>query len=324
MTRILLSFLLVFCLASTAGAQGVREQPFALADPLARRIVCMGSHEARMLGPHEAWVSIFSVQEPSGLGERLYVGLVDDLLDRRSPSHLWSGPVAAGWRNLRPVPGHKSSIAASNPKRYRVDRLTTLPSGGTKTDTMEIDLEAKPAQLRREGTAQQRYLDAQPLGESLFMNDSLKLIVRLGAQHSLIGDHLTLRSYELVQGEPDPPNKRPIILKPWESPLESHLLAITSQDNLASAVYFLPMRPFGWEFEKLLAAPRQGDAEESFVVQMTAQYAYPNDSGELVFYASRHRVSVGLRGFRITTVERGLEHDYKSESWERPKPKAKR
>ena len=230
--------------------------------------------------------------------------------------------MAAGWRNLRPVPGHKSSIAVRNPKRYRVDRLTTLPGGGVKTDTMEIDLETNPAQLRREGTDQQRYLDAQPLGESLFMNDSLKLIVRLAAQHTVQRGGLTVNSYKVFQGDDHLSAKTSGATYPWNVSMNTHILTVCdmSEPNRA-AVYFLPMRPFGWEFEKLLEAPRQGDVEGSFVTQMTAQYAYPNDNGELIFLASRHRVSVGLRGLSITTMERGLEYNSRNESWERPKTK---
>ncbi|GAB6126625.1 hypothetical protein [Humidesulfovibrio idahonensis] len=322
MRRILLLCLLLSSLTATAQAEWERKPPFALDDPLARRIVCTGSHEVHMLGPYRAWVSIFSVPEPSGTGERLYVGFVEDLWDSRSPSQLWSGPVAAGWRNLRPVPGHKSSTAAPNPKRYRVDRVTTLHGVGVKTDTMEIDLETNPAQLRREGTDQQRYLDAQPLGESLFMNDSLKLIVRLAAQHTVQRDGLMVKSYKVFQGDDHLPAKASGATYPWNVSMNTHILTVCdmSEPNRA-AVYFLPMRPFGWEFEKLLEAPRQDDVEASFVTQMTAQYAYPNDNGELIFLASRHRVSVGLRGLSITTMERGLEYNSRNESWERPKTK---
>ena len=86
MSRLLVCCLCLFCLAAPAHALDFVEE-YGMSDPLARRIVCTGTDEApHMLGPYYSFVSTFSVPEPGGRGERLYVGFVDDLQDgRRGP-----------------------------------------------------------------------------------------------------------------------------------------------------------------------------------------------------------------------------------------------
>ena len=71
--------LCILWLLLIGNAYAAQTEEYALNDPLARRIVCTGSHEAKGFGPGYARVSIFSVPEPSGAGERLYVGFVEDL-----------------------------------------------------------------------------------------------------------------------------------------------------------------------------------------------------------------------------------------------------
>jgi hypothetical protein len=310
-------------LTATAQAEWEWKPPFALDDPLARRIVCTGTLESHTLGPYGATISIFSVPEPDGHSERLFVGLVENIFNRRAPSNLWRGPVAARWQKLGPAPGYRHSMCGPNPTRYRVERLAVQPDGRIQTDILEIDLSAKPALLRRVGggPGQPQYMETQTLGESLTMNDSLRLIVRLDKQRIFRSSVLTLRSYEMSQGEDPPPAECPVVLKTWEGPLDSHLLAVNSADAPSQQqVFFLPMRAFGWTLEKLLTAPVE-NSQESFVLQMLAQYLVPLDNGELSECASRHRVSVGLRGLSITTMERGLEYNSRNESWERPKTK---
>jgi len=314
--------LCLILLGLVAPAQAQFEEPFALEDPLARRIVSTCAHAAKMLGPYDARVSVFSVPEPDGSGHRLYVGFVEDILDRRSPTHLWRGPVAVWWGKLGPVPEYTPRLSSSNPARYRVERVDAHSRSGKKTSVMEIDLEAKPAQLRLMGGGpdQPKYLDSQPLDE-LPMNDSLRLIVRLSNQKSFFGSKQRLHSYQLTQGDVEPPAKRPAVLHTWEGPLDSHLLAVSLNDNPAKHhVFFLPMRPFGWEVEKHLVIPGWDLTRANFVLQMVAEYLVPNEIGELVTRGSRHRVSVGFSGLFVTTLEMGLVYDVGTESWEREKP----
>ena len=322
MRRILLACLFLVSLAhpSLAWAQG--EQPFTLTDPLAIHIVSAGTLEARMLGPYEAQVSVFSVPEPDGTGERLYVGLVEDLIDRRSPRHLWKGPVAANWSKLAAVPGYKPDVTAPNPARYRIQRHTVIPGGRMQMDLMEIDLSVRPAQLRRveptPGNA--RYLEAFPLDE-LPMNESLGLITRLETQRIFRLQDMTLRSYEMIQGDIDPPKKRPVTLKPWEVLPESHLLALSFRGSKPNeSVYFLPMRPFGWKVRQQLSEAAAGKRKGRFALEMFADYLVPGERGELVERSARYLVSVGMDGMSITTLDEGYRYDVATESWTKEKP----
>ena len=110
MKRLFALCLILLGLAAPARAQW--EEPLTLDDPLARRIVTSSYHEAKMLGPYDAQVSIFSVPEQDGSHlRRLYVGLVDDLYDRRSPARLWRGPLAVWWQKLGPVPEYTPQLS---------------------------------------------------------------------------------------------------------------------------------------------------------------------------------------------------------------------
>lgn len=320
MIRLLALCLILLSLAAPVQATEIFEvvEEHGMSDPLARRIACTGTHEApRALGPQYAHVSMFSVPEPDGSGHRLYVGFVTDLLDRRSESYLWRGPVAVSWKNLRSVPEYRSSNVVPNPKRYRIDRLTALPGGRMQTSVMEINLEAQPALLLQLGVGpgQPKYLNSQPLGESLPMNESLGLLIRLYRQQVFQSDTLRLSSYEVRLGIcsfVDRMNSRA-----WYASLEPHLLAVCSRANADQAVlHFLPVRPDGWTMEKILAVPATSDANGSFVLQMLAPYLAPHGQGGLMRHGARYRVSISLHGMDINPLERGLEYDLTSESWE--------
>ena len=307
--------LILFGLAAPVQALE-RVEEYGMSDPLARRLVSTGAHEApRALGPQYAHVSIFSVSEPDGSGERLFVGFVVDLLDSRSKSYLWRGPVAVRWKDLRSVPEYRSSYTAPNPKRYRIDRQTALPGGRMQTSVMEINLEGKTGFLLQlgGGPSQPKYLDSQPL-EELPMNDSLGLLVRLYKQQVFQTDALRLSSYEVHLGScafADRMNSRA-----WFATPEPHLLAISRKANSSqAALRFLPNRPDGWTLEKLLAKPAQGDVNGSFVVQLVAPYLAPHSQGGLMRLGSRYRVSISLHDLDISTLERGLEYDVADESW---------
>jgi hypothetical protein len=320
MLRILALCLLWLSLALPAQgqpAQAQQEQPFTLSDPLAVHIVSVGTLEARMLGPYEAQVSIFSVPEPSGNGERLYVGLVEDIIDRRSPAHMWKGPVASGWAMLGPVPGYAPDVTVANPSRYRIQRRTVLPGGRLQVDLMEIDLSVRPAKLHsvEPAQAQTRGQGQQSLDE-LAMNESLRLLTRLDAQKVFRFQGMTLRSYEMLQGDSNPPQKRPVLLNPWDVRLESHLLAVSSPGTQGKeTVYFLPMRPSGWKVRQLLAEGVSGKGKDRFQLEMFADYLVPNDGGGLVQRSARHLVSVGLSGITVTTLETGYLYDVATERW---------
>jgi hypothetical protein len=319
MLRILALCLLMASLAAPAQAQPPQEQPFSLVDPLAIHLVSSGTLQTRMLGPYEAQVSIFSVPEPNGTGERLFVGLVEDIINRRSPAHLWKGPLAAAWAMLGPVPGYKPNVTVANPARYRVQRRTVIPGGRVQVDLMEIDLTVRPAQLRRveQTQAHARLEEPQPL-EELPMNESLRLITRLDRQTTFRLPGLTLRSYEIVQGVIDPPQKRPVVLNPWDVLFESHLLAISSSTAPAKeAVYFLPMRPSGWKVRQLLPGTAADRRNDRFALEMFADYLVPGDHGELVQRSARHLVTVGLDGMSVTTLDTGYVYDMSSEQFEK-------
>ena len=311
--------LILLSLASPVLASETAEvvEEYGMSDPLARRIVCTAAHEApRALGPQYAHVSMFSVPEPDGSGERLFVGFVADLLDSRSGWDLWRGPVAMRWKNLRSVPEFRSSNVVPNPKRYRIDRLTALPGDRMQTSVMEINLEAQSALLLQVGggPGQPKYLDSQPL-EELPMNDSLELLVRLYKQQVIQTDTLCLRSYEVRLGSCafiDRMNSRA-----WYATLEPHLLAISSKADPGQAMlHFLPVRPDGWTMEKVLAQPAQNNANGTFVLRMLAPYLAPHGQGGLMRHGARYRVSISLHDMDINPLERGLEYDLTSESWE--------
>jgi hypothetical protein len=318
MRRFFLLVFFVLLIARPAEAAWNSVEGYRLDDPLARRIASTGTLEAQMLGPGYARVSVFSVPERNGSGERLFVGFVDDLWDRNSRARLWKGPVALRWRNLKPVPGHKPLLSAPNPKRYRIERISTPHGQGTSSSLMEIDLESMPPRLLLVGggPGQPKYLDSQVLGESQTMNNSLKLLVRLSEQVTFVDGEMTLRSYQVFEGDPLLPKDRLAFTYPWNVGMDTHLLAVCkSGDPEQAAFHFLPLRPFGWVVENLIAPPSSKEGNGSFVLWMHAQYAYPNDAGELHFFASRHSVAVGLGGLSVKTLQTGLVYDSMRESW---------
>lgn len=121
-----------------------------------------------------------------------------------------------------------------------------------------------------------------------------------------------------------PPKKRPVILKPWDVLLESHLLAISSLAAPAKeAVYFLPMRPSGWKVRQLLPGIAAGKPNDRFALEMFADYLVPGDHGELVQRSARHLVTVGMDGMSVTTLETGYVYDVGSERFEKAGKAAK-
>lgn len=319
MIRLFALCIILLGLAAPAWANEIFEivEEHGMSDPLARRIACTGAHEApRMLGPYSSGVSMFSVPEPDGNGERLYVGFVDDLWDRRSKSYLWRGPVAMRWKGLRAVPERIRQFPAPNPKRYRIDRQTAMPGGRMQTSVMEINLEAQPALLLQVGggPGQPQYLDSQPLGESLPMNDSLGMLVHLRSQQAFQTDTLRLSSYEVELGGCPPIDW--MNSREWYATPEPHLLAMCRKNDPGqAALRFLPAHPGGWDTEKLLDSPAQGDVNGSFVLLMVAPYLAPHSQGGLMKLGSRYRVSISLRDLDISTLERGLWYDVQLESW---------
>jgi hypothetical protein len=183
---------------------------------------------------------------------------------------------------------------------------------------MELNLESATALLLQlaVGPGQSRYLDSQPLGESLPMNDSFGLLVRLYEQQVFQTDALRLSSYAVRLGG-CPPADRLQSSGYWNAPHNPHLLAVSGKSGLAQAsLRFLPVHPYGWEVEKLLGKPAPGDSKGSFVLQMLAPYLAPHSQAGLVRRAARYRVSVSLQELDISPLEFGLEFDLMSESWQ--------
>jgi hypothetical protein len=319
MRQVLLGCLLVLGLLPPAFAGWESVKGYALDDPLARRIACTGTLEDQLLGPKGATVSIFSVPEPDGSGERLFVGLVDEPTDRGARVRLWRGPVAVRWKKLGPMPGYKPDITKPNPARYQVNRLSVVPGRGVRPSTMEIDLECSPPMLWLLDGRFQR-IASQPLGESLKMNRSLWLLARLSGQRIFTDGSLTLRAYEVYEGSMDPEQIGPGVVSPWDVNASTCLLAVCKDGdpNLAS-LYFLPKRPFGWKIEKLLAKPSSREGKGRFVLQIIGQYGSPDETGELAFVASRHRAAIGLDGLSLSTMDTGLVYNSMNETWVTPK-----
>ena len=151
------------------------------------------------------------------------------------------------------------------------------------------------------------------------MNESLRLITRLDRQKTFRLGGLTVRSYEMVKGDITPPAKRPVILKPWDIVLESHLLAVSSsmESTAREAVYFLPMRPSGWKVLQQLPPTASGKRKNRIALEMYADYLVPGDQGGLLQRSARHVVSVGIDGLSVTTGEMGYLYDVSTERWSR-------
>lgn len=312
---LLAAILLAFLLAVPAQAQYVFEQPFTLDDPLARYIVCTATHQVESLGPYSAQVSIFSVPEKSGKGERLYVALVDDLADRYSRVRFWQGPIAARWHKLMGGPENPTSIKQSGPRRYRIERQTLLSNGRLLATPLEIDLDSQPGALRLVNTDKSVSKPTEATLLEMYVNPSLNILARLSEQSIQSSGRLSVRAYRYYRGESDLPKERPVMLNYWETRFNSHLLAVHWRgDQEQSLIHFLPMRHRGWWVEKVLASPAKDDPAGVFVLQMLAPYQMPNDAGELEILGARYRVSVGLGGVRIKTMKLGL-HEWVGESW---------
>lgn len=322
--RLFLLLLLLLAQVPSASASPIEE--YRLDDPLARRLVCTGWHESGMYGPGYSLVSIFAVPETDGKGERLYVGLADDIWDRDSSVRLWRGPVAARWSKLRPGPGYVSKIGAPNPARYRVDALYVLSGGRGQTLVMNVDLTSGVARVQPENPRQELpgAAASEVLEEIPVTNESLRLVARLYRQETYQAQTLSLYSYRVWLGEGAPPSDR---LKPryeWHKRLNTHLLAVSAQgDPTRSSVRFLPLRPGGWDDEGLWAKPDGHGADEVFILRMVSRYLAPRDDGQLQETGVRYKVSIGLDVYSITTLETGLEYNTGAEKWEKAVPQGK-
>ncbi len=315
-TRLLL-LLLITCLTLPARAQDFT--PPDMSDPLIGSLLCTGSQEYTIYGPGYSQASIFSLPETGG-GERLYVGLVRDLRNADSRQAFWRGPVATRWEYLREAPEYKSSYTAPNPTHYRVDRLTRLPGGRLEKAVMEIDLDSRPPRLLLLGEADQpKYMESQPLGEELVMGGALRLLTRMRQEATADTRVLGLRAFAIVLGVEGDFAKE----TPWgkDSSKSPYLLAVCSKGDLSrSALHFLPQRINGWEYDKLLHMPEQGDMNGTFTAQMFSLYWGPSVYGTETVLGSRSHVRVGLRGIDIRLVDSQLHNDPETGEWTRPEP----
>lgn len=321
-----LLLLLVLLLAHTPSASAGPLEEYRLDDPLARRLVCTGAHESGMYGPGYALVTIFAVPEADGKGDRLYVGLADDIWDRDSKIRLWRGPVAARWSNLRPGTGYVPKIGAPNSARYRVDALYVQAGGRGQTLVMNLDMTSDVARVRPEnprldlpGEAGGGVLEEIPVA-----NESLRLVARLYRQQTYQTQTLRLHSYRVWLGEGAPPSDRQKPRYEWHVNLDTHLLAVSTQrDPAMSSVRFLPLRPGGWDDEGLWAKPGGHGEAEVFVLRMVSRHLAPRDDGQLQEVGVRYAVRIGLNEYSITTLETGLKYNVGGEVWERAVSKGK-
>lgn len=293
--------------------------PPPMNDPLVRRLLCTGNQKWTDDGPGYSRATIFSVPEADGRSERLYVGFVGDTWYSRTGHALWRGPVATRWQRLREWPGYVPRHDARNQARYRVDRLTTLPGGRMVSATMEIVLDARPPQLRlvRNGPGQPQYLDTQPLGEEVPMNEALKLVIRLRQEAKASTEVLEFRAYAVDIGVENPEQDRMKIPEFLDGPQFPYLLAVCGKhDPSQSAFHFLPLRYFGWEFEKMLSLPAKDDANGTFSALLVANYWGKDASGFEQGLGRRVRVDVNLRDVSTKTVQSQLVFDPETGSWD--------
>lgn len=320
--RMLCALLLLLCVALPTQAQEFAPPP--MNDPLILRLLCTGTQEWTDAGPGYSRATVFSVPEPDGQGERLYVGYVRDKRDANSRHAFWRGPVATYWEGLGPVPEHISLLNVPNPTRYRLDRLTRLPDGRLDKAVMEIDLDAQPPQLRLVGggPGQLKYRKAEPLGEELSLNDALRLVARMRVEAKADNRVLALRGYDVVLGAKADIGKE----VPWgkDSAQHPYLMAVCRKDDPdKSALRFLPLRINGWEFDKILSLPRPGDPNGVFVARMFSLYWGPSVDGVETLLGSWSHVRVGLRGMSVQLVSDQLHEDYDQGIWFRPEPTKK-
>lgn len=318
MTRVLIALLLLLSpLALPARAQEFT--PPSMDAPLVRRLLCTGNQEWTNAGPGYSRTTIFSVPEPGGRSERLYVGFVGDLWYARTGHAFWRGPVATRWQGLREWPGHISRYDAPNMARYRVDRLTTLPGGRMANATMEIVLDARPPQLRRVGggPGQPEYLDTLPLGEEVPMNEALKLVTRLRQEARASTEVLGFRAYAVDIGEENPAKDRLKLTEYGEGHKHPYLLAVCGTNAPSqSALHILPVRYQGWAFEMMLRIPAKDDANGTFSVLLISGYWGKDANGLKMGLAHRSRVDVSLRGVSTKTVQSQLVFDPETGTWD--------
>lgn len=313
MPRHIMLILLLVCLPAVAlGAEPVEDHK--MTDPLARHIACTGTMTlVREIGPLFPTVSIFSVPEPDGKGERLYVAHVKNSEESRDKARFWPGPVAARWSGLRRTPDFR---IGSIPTRYRFDRLTVLPGGRMQTTAMELNLEHEPPLLLvvGGGPGQPEYLDSQPLGGRLPMNESLEHLVSLDQQKVFETASLRLVSYRVrLRRYPSRDWKNARV---WEFSPATHLLALCRRDDPNQAVLrFLPTRHGGWDMEKVLATPAKNDPNGTFTLQMVAGVLEPGSQGRLYDGGIRYRVEVSLGKLDITEMARGLYYEVATDEW---------
>jgi len=319
MVRMASLLVLLLCLATPALAQWT--PPFVMDDPEARRIAAGATQEAKILGPYCAMVTIFSTRETGGW--RLYVGLVDDIYDRNSRVRMWRGPRAGTWSGLSPVPGYVPQVSAPNPARYRVTRGVQFADGRRYTSLMEIDLESNPPRVHLVGgaTSVPDIPDFSPLEEITPLSESMRMLPRLTKAKYFVRGGMRLSAYDILLGDIDPGPKRPPETQEWQSTMSSFLLLVSPETRPEKAVaYFLPMRADGWQLRRQLpASPRYHDR---FILEMFAGYLYPGEQGGLVRYYSRNRVTAGMDGMSVTTLDTGYLYEVGSERFEKDRSAA--
>jgi len=312
--RILLAVLPLVLAALPALAQEYAPPP--MNDPLALRLICASRQEWTNKGPSYSRATIFSVPEPGGRGERLYVGFVGDAWYSRTGHALWRGPVATCWEGLRRAPGYNPNYSAINPARYRLDRLSARPGGGMDNASMEIVLDASPPQLRHLDAKSGVVLESRPLGERIPMTEALKLVTRLRQEVRADTPALRLRGYAVDLGQENPRKDRRKVKQWLDGPKWPYLIAVCGVgDPARSELGFLPPRHYGWRFEKLLGAPAPDDAEGVFTLLLLSEYWGRGVDGDEHELGRRSQVRIGLRGMEEKVVQSDLCYSVDADDW---------
>ena len=289
-----LCILLCLCLCTTPALAGDSTR---LNDDLATRLFSGGTLERMWGGCGTHKVIIFTLPEPSGTGERLFVGYVDDGADPDSKEMLLRGPVATRWSGFRPAPGYPRGREPEGFCRYWADRLTAKPGGKMHNATVGIDLGP-----------------AQPLLRSVS-----GAVEALGPQEITASAHLLLRGKmleERVNGDMRYRVSTPLLGEELEQSLESHappknplLVALAEQNpDGRRVVHVLPPR-YWWARHRIVSAP--SDPSQPFVFEVIVMDMGRDAQGQDAYTAKLLRVWATWETLRTKVVSVGWVPDSK-------------
>jgi hypothetical protein len=296
---------IMLCLALVAPALA-QEPPPAL-DETTRNILCFGQHVRMHDRVFQNVVRIFVAPEPGPVdpnGMRLYVGFVESENTAGKRQVLYRGPLAHDWQRPRTPEALKGVPYDERPLRYHMDRLYRGPGGKPKSDTAEIDMEAKPPVVRYI----QRDLGKPPreVVESLVpqpLTASTRLLLRSIAQNYGT-DALTLRSLSVKAEGND--NSTPDTR--GAAPKNPKYYMVSSRDGKQCAIHTMPARRSWWQ-ERLLHAVSPKSRDGVFVVEILEGYEPPGNTDPMAVRDRRLRVTIGLKEMRSEVLDDWLSYD---------------